>query len=131
MDVKSLHVKYPLFLWDFNKTWIFSTDFQKKLKNQISSKSTQWEPSFSMRADGHEVNSHFSPILRTRLKTASLNNIRVIESQQMILVEPYSMQGRCDADCIQKFCVEPEEKRPLGGPRRRWEEYIKMHLTNI
>jgi len=25
----SLHVKYPLFLFDFNETWIFLTDFEK------------------------------------------------------------------------------------------------------
>jgi hypothetical protein len=35
---KRVHVKYPLFLSDFNETWIFSTAFQKKKKKpQISS----------------------------------------------------------------------------------------------
>jgi len=27
-----LHVKYPLLLSDFNKTWIFSTDFREIFK---------------------------------------------------------------------------------------------------
>jgi hypothetical protein len=26
---------------------------------------------------------------------------------------------------------KPEEKRPLGRPRRRWEDNIKMDLTEI
>jgi len=38
-----LNVKYSLFLSDLNKTWIFSTDFQKTLKYWISWNSVQWE----------------------------------------------------------------------------------------
>jgi hypothetical protein len=26
---------------------------------------------------------------------------------------------------------KPEEKRPLGRPRHRWEDYIKMDLREI
>ena len=46
-----LHVSYPLFLWDFNKTLILMTDFQEVLTHKISWKSAQWEPSHSMRTD--------------------------------------------------------------------------------
>ena len=52
INVKSLHVKYPLFFSDFNETLIFWTDFfKKKLKYQVSSKSVHWEPSCSMITD--------------------------------------------------------------------------------
>jgi hypothetical protein len=55
-----LHVKDPLFLPDFNQTWIFLADFLKILNHQISWTSVQWEPSCSTHADKHEkANSHF------------------------------------------------------------------------
>jgi hypothetical protein len=47
-----LHVKYPLFLCDFKKTLIFSTDCRKILKYEISWKSVEWEPSCSLRTNG-------------------------------------------------------------------------------
>jgi hypothetical protein len=60
-----LHVKYLLFLSSLNESWIFSTDFQKNTKEQISQKSFQWQPSCYVRTDGlkdisDERNSRYS-----------------------------------------------------------------------
>jgi hypothetical protein len=52
-----LHVKYSLFLSDFNESWILSTDFRKMLKYQISWTSVRWEPSGSMRTDGQKADT--------------------------------------------------------------------------
>ena len=77
-----LHVKCPLFLADFNKTWIFfSTDFRKSLKYQILLKSVQWEPSCSMLTDGRtdgwtrRIWQSIFEILRKRLKRSAYNTV--------------------------------------------------------
>jgi hypothetical protein len=70
-----LHVKYLLYLPYFNKTWIFSIDFLKLHKYQISEKSDWREPGCSMRMDRQtdgwtdrqrdrrdEANSYFAQI---------------------------------------------------------------------
>jgi len=64
-----LRVKYPLFLSDFNETWIFLTDFRKILNYHMSWKSAQWEPSCSMRTGGQTWRSlkPFLAIVPTRL----------------------------------------------------------------
>ena len=49
INVQRSSYKLPLFLSDFTETWIFSTDFRKILKYQISWKSVHWQRSCSMR----------------------------------------------------------------------------------
>jgi len=41
-----------------------------------------------------------------------------------------STYGR-EERCIQSYGGEPEGKRPLGRPRRRWKYYSKMDLQEV
>jgi len=33
--------------------------------------------------------------------------------------------------CVQELVWKPERKRPLGRPKRRWEDNIKMDLQEV
>jgi hypothetical protein len=46
------------------------------------------------------------------------------------------VEGECGANgekinSYRLFEGKPEEKRPIGKPRRRWADKIKMHLAKI
>jgi len=68
-NVTGLHVKYPLFLTDFNGTCMFSTDFLKTKKKyqhiEFHENLSSGSRDFSMRTDGlAAVNIHFLAILQ-------------------------------------------------------------------
>jgi hypothetical protein len=70
-----LHVKYWLFLPDFNETLILPTDFRKILKYQISQKSVQWEQSFSLLTDGRADMTKLIVAFRNFANTPETNNM--------------------------------------------------------
>jgi hypothetical protein len=44
------------------------------------------------------------------------------------------MGGACSKQGVEQryaLLLSPEEKRPLGRPRRRWEDNIKMDLQEV
>jgi len=53
-NVYWLDVKCPLFLSDLKETWIFSTDFRKILKYQISWNPFHWDPICSIQTEGRQ-----------------------------------------------------------------------------
>ena len=60
----------------------------------------------------------------------SLNNVRVIKSRRIRWAGHVARmeEGRG----VQRVLVgKPEGKRPLGRPRRRWEDNIKMDLQEV
>jgi hypothetical protein len=60
----------------------------------------------------------------------SPNIIRVIKSRKMRWVGKEAHVR--DSISVYRVLVEkPERKRPLGRPRRRWNNNIKMHLQEV
>jgi hypothetical protein len=55
------------------------------------------------------------------------NTLREIKSRRMIWTGHGARMG--ERRCVYRVLVEkPEEKRPLGRPRHRWEDNIKIDL---
>jgi hypothetical protein len=61
---------------------------------------------------------------------SSSNIVRVIKSRRMRWVAHVARMG--EGRVVYRVLVgRPEGKRPLGRPRRRWEDSIKMNLREI
>jgi hypothetical protein len=61
---------------------------------------------------------------------SSPNVVRVIKSRRMRWAEHVARMG--EGRGVYRVLVgRPEDKRPLGRPRRRWEDNIKLDLREI
>jgi hypothetical protein len=72
-----------------------------------------------------------------RLQNKELNNlysltniIRVIKSRRMRWAEHVARMGE-GRGAYRSLMGRPERRRPLGRPRRRWEEDINMDLHEV
>jgi len=61
---------------------------------------------------------------------SSPNITRVIKSRRMRWAEHIARMGEM-RDVHRVLVAKPEGKRPLGRPRRRWEDNIKVNLQEI
>jgi hypothetical protein len=58
------------------------------------------------------------------------NIVRVVKSRQMRWAGHVARRGE-DRGVHRVLVVKPERKRPLGRPRCRWEDNIKMDLQEV
>jgi hypothetical protein len=61
---------------------------------------------------------------------SSQNIIRVIKSRRMRWAEPAARMGE-KRGAYRILVGRPEGRRPLGRPRHRWEDNIKMYLQEV
>jgi hypothetical protein len=60
----------------------------------------------------------------------SPNIVRVIKSRRMRWAGQVAFMG--EGRCLHRVLVrKPEGKRPLGRPKRKWEDNIKMDLQEV
>jgi len=58
------------------------------------------------------------------------NIVRVVKSRRMRWAEHVARMGE-DRGVHRVLVGKPEGKKPLGRPRRRWEDNIKMDLQKV
>jgi hypothetical protein len=58
------------------------------------------------------------------------NIVRVVKSRRMSWAGHVARMGK-DRGVHRLLVGKPEEKRPVGRPRRRWEDNIKMDLQEV
>jgi hypothetical protein len=58
------------------------------------------------------------------------NNVRVVKSRRMRWVGHVARMGE-DRGVHRVLVGKPEGKRPLGRPRRSWEDNIKMYVQEV
>jgi len=61
---------------------------------------------------------------------SSSNIVRLIKSRRMRWAGYVARMGE-ERDVYRVLVGEPEEKRPLGRPRRRWVDNIRMDLQEV
>jgi hypothetical protein len=61
---------------------------------------------------------------------SSPTNVRVVNSRRMRWAGHVARMGE-ERDVYRVLVGKPEGKRPLGRPRRRWEDNIKAHLQEV
>jgi hypothetical protein len=63
-------------------------------------------------------------------KNLTQEEVRMIKSRRMRCAGHVARMGE-KRNAYRILVGKPEEKRPLGGPRRRWVDNIKMDLREI
>ena len=109
-----LHVKYPLFLSDFNVTWFYSTDFRKIFTYQILWKSVQWERSCSMRTDGQTD--------ITKLIAAFCNFAKV--SKKLYCIHKFYYKDKCVTTYLGYLSLRPRIEPGHSGILSRTADHF-------
>ena len=81
------------------------------------------------------LHGHSTPGINLKLDEGTVlyslpNIVRVVKSRRMRWAGHVARMGE-DRGVHRVLVGKPQEKRPLGRPRRRWEDNIKLDLQEV